>query len=148
MHTPRRLILDTNLVVSSIAFPGSTPDRAFVAAQSEVLLASHATLGELIEVLERPKWDRYIDRHLRTQLAAEYMSSCEIISVVTSIRACRHAKDDKFLELAIDGDADIILTGDKDLLDLHPFREIAILTPAVFLADRENVQADSRTEPR
>src|SRR5665811_77052 len=109
MDRPRRLILDTNLVVSSIAFPGSTPDRAFLAAQAEVMLASHATLGELIEVIERPKWDRYIDRQLRTRLAAEYMTSCEVISVITSIRACRHPKDDRFLKLAIDGQADMIV---------------------------------------
>lgn len=97
------------------------------------MLASHATLGELIEVIERSKWDRYINRHLRTRLAAEYMTSCEVISVITSIRACRDSRDDKFLELAIDGQADMIVTGDKDLLALHPFHDIAILTPAQFL---------------
>lgn len=49
------------------------------------------------------------------------------------IRACRDPKDDKFLELAIDGRADAIVTGDQDLLVLHPFRGIAVLTPAEYL---------------
>lgn len=130
---PERLILDTNLIVSAINFPGSTPRRAFLAAQACVMLASQATLAELLEVIERPVWDRYIDRQLRTRLAAEYMTSCEVISVISSIRACRHPKDDKFLELAIDGQADTIVTGDKDLLALHPFHGIEIVTPARFL---------------
>lgn len=128
-----RLVLDTNLVVSSIAFPGSTPDRALELAQQSTMLASQTTLFELIEVIERPMWDRYVDRQLRIRLAAEYMTSCEMVSVITKIQACRHPKDDKFLELAVDGRADLILTGDRDLLTLHPFRGITILTPAEFL---------------
>ena len=133
MDAPRRLIIDTNVAASAIAFPGSTPDRALVVAQRASILASQATLFELIDVVERPKWDRYIDRHLRSRLLSEYMTGCEIVSVISSIRACRHPKDDKFLELAVDGRADLILTGDKDLLALHPFRGISILTPAQYL---------------
>jgi uncharacterized protein len=49
------------------------------------------------------------------------------------IRECRDPKDDKFLELAIDGRASEIVTGDADLLAMHPFRGIAVLTPATFL---------------
>jgi prevent-host-death family protein len=50
-----------------------------------------------------------------------------------SIRACRDARDDKLLELAVDGRTDLIVTGDLDLLELHPFRGIAILTPNDYL---------------
>lgn len=50
------------------------------------------------------------------------------------VRACRDPKDDKFLSLAVSGGADLILTGDKDLLDLHPFRGIAIVSPQQYLA--------------
>ncbi len=139
IHAPLRLILDTKIVVSSITFPGSTPDQALVAAQSAIMLASQATLAELIEVIERPSWDRYINRQLRTRLAAEYMTSCEVISVISSIRACRDPKDDKFLELAIDGEADMIVTGDKDLLAIQPFHGIEIVSPAAFLARRESI---------
>ncbi len=54
-------------------------------------------------------------------------------SVLTKIKACRHPKDDKFLELAVDGHADVIITGDKDLLALHPFEGIDILRPLDYL---------------
>ena len=57
----------------------------------------------------------------------------ESISVHTAIAVCRHPSDDKFLELAIDGHADIIITGDKDLLTLHPFHGIPIITPTAYL---------------
>jgi len=51
-----------------------------------------------------------------------------------AITACRHPKNDKFLSLAVSGNADLILTGDKDLLLLHPFRGIDILNPTDYLS--------------
>lgn len=60
----------------------------------------------------------------------------EGVSVVHVVRACRDPTDDKFLELAVNGMADAIVTGENDLLALHPFRAIAVMTPAAFLAPR------------
>jgi len=57
------------------------------------------------------------------------------VAVNEAITACRDAKDDKFLELAVSGKASHIVSGDADLLVLHPFRSIAILTPQAFLAN-------------
>ncbi|NIU85057.1 MAG: putative toxin-antitoxin system toxin component, PIN family, partial [Candidatus Thorarchaeota archaeon] len=51
-----------------------------------------------------------------------------------NIRICRDPKDDKYLELAVSGSANFLISGDKDLLDLHPFKEIRILTPEQFLS--------------
>jgi len=62
-----------------------------------------------------------------------FLAGCTPVPVFTTIRVCRDPRDDKFLELAVDGRADLILTGDSDLLTLHPFRGIAILTPAQYL---------------
>ncbi|MEA5489407.1 MULTISPECIES: putative toxin-antitoxin system toxin component, PIN family [Pseudanabaena] len=56
-----------------------------------------------------------------------------MIEITESITICRDRKDDKFLELAINRKADYLITGDRDLLVLHPFRNIQILTPADFL---------------
>jgi predicted nucleic acid-binding protein len=58
----------------------------------------------------------------------------EIVEVEQPVRASRDPKDDKFLEAAVNGRADVLVTGDRDLQDLHPFRGIAILTPADYLA--------------
>jgi predicted nucleic acid-binding protein len=46
---------------------------------------------------------------------------------------CRDERDNKFLEVALSGNAKVILTGDQDLLILHPWRNISILTPAMYL---------------
>jgi predicted nucleic acid-binding protein len=57
----------------------------------------------------------------------------QLIDVNVPVVACRDPNDDKFLALALAIQADCIITGDQDLLVLHPFREIPILTAANFL---------------
>jgi hypothetical protein len=114
-------------------FPGATPGRVLLRAQVSQVLASEATLLELVEVMKRARFDRYVEADLRKQLVVAYMNACETVKITSSIRACRDARDDKFLELAVDGRADLIVTGDLDLLELHPFRGIAILTPTDYL---------------
>ncbi|MCA6518021.1 MAG: putative toxin-antitoxin system toxin component, PIN family [Pseudanabaena sp. M110S1SP2A07QC] len=56
-----------------------------------------------------------------------------VLSKAYSAIAFRYPKDDKFLELAVNGKADYLITGDKDLLVLHPFRDIEIINPSDFL---------------
>ena len=58
----------------------------------------------------------------------------ETVRVSEIVTDCRDPKDNKFLELALSGKADFIITGDDDLLNLHPWRGIAILSPADYLA--------------
>jgi uncharacterized protein len=129
-----RYVLDTNLIVSAIIFPESAPGRALQMAQKETILASDATKLELINVIERPRFDRYVDINVLRAVAAEYVRNSEPIIIHFPIRACRDPRDDKFLELAVHGHADPIVTGDQDLLVLNPFQGIAIVTPTDFLA--------------
>jgi len=131
----QRIVIDTNVVVSGLLFPRSELNRALLKAQTCEMLASEATKLEVVEVLSRPKFDRYISLDIRRQLAAEYIRACETIHVQSTIQACRDPRDNKFLELAVDGRADLILTGDLDLQALHPFRGIAIVTPMQYLAE-------------
>lgn len=58
----------------------------------------------------------------------------ETVEIIQSFSVCRDPKDDKFLELAVNGNADYIVTGDRDLLVLNPFQNIAILSVSEFLA--------------
>jgi putative PIN family toxin of toxin-antitoxin system len=133
MSEAERLVLDTNVVLSGLLFSGSKPRAALLKAQKATILASDETLAELIEVMGRPRFQRYVELGIRQRLLAEYIKTIEKVEIYHSIRACRDPKDDKFLELAVDGRADAIVTGDSDLLALHPFRGIAILTPADYL---------------
>ena len=129
-----RCVLDTNVLVSAVLLPDSKPRRALdTATRNGKLLLSFATLAELYEVLSRKQLRRYVDEEdIRTFLAA-LTREAEWIDVDLQNRACRDPKDDKFLELAVSGRATHIVTGDKDLLALHPFRNIAIMSPTAFL---------------
>ena len=133
--TLERVVIDTNVLISSLFFTMSTPaqavDKAVTKAQ---LVATTETLRELIGKLHSPKFDRYVRRERRDALLERVASLVEIIDVLQSIRASRDPRDDKFLEAAVNGRADVIVAGDKDLLDLNPFRGIAIVTPADYLA--------------
>jgi putative PIN family toxin of toxin-antitoxin system len=133
--TRERVVIDTNILISSLYYTPSAPaqavDKAVTNAQ---LVATTETLRELIGKLHSPKFDRYVRRERREALVERVASLVEIIDVIQRIRASRDPKDDKFLEAAVNGRADVIVTGDKDLLDLNPFRGIAILTPADYLA--------------
>jgi putative PIN family toxin of toxin-antitoxin system len=129
-----RLVVDTNVVLSAILFPNSVPGRALDRSQGSVVLASALTLQELKEVADRSRFDRYVEPEKRRRLVAEYVRATVTVDIPFPIRACRDPRDDKFLEVAVHGRADVIVTGDTDLLALHPFRGIAILTPAEYIA--------------
>jgi len=70
---------------------------------------------------------------VRQRLVAAFANACETVLIVSPIRACRDPRDDKFLEVPVHGRADLIVTGDRDLLDLNPFHGVEILTPAEYL---------------
>jgi putative PIN family toxin of toxin-antitoxin system len=130
-----RVVLDTNALVSRLLLPQSLPARAVRKAVDEAdVLVSAATLSELVDVLSRPKFDRYVTIEERQGFLRRLGEIAEVVEILTPVRACRDPRDDKFLEVAVNGGADVIVTGDADLLALHPFRAIAILTPAAFLA--------------
>ena len=65
------------------------------------------------------------------------MAAAELVEITERIAACRDPKDDKFLELAVNGHADVLITGDADLLALNPFRRVPIITPADFVQDAQ-----------
>src|SRR6266545_5002702 len=129
-----RTVIDTGVVVSAVLLPRSVPRRAFDVAVQGKLLVSLATIAELDDVLRRPKFNKYVEEAKRLEFLAAMVRVAEEIEVTETIIACRDAKDDKFLELAVCGSATSVISGDQDLLVLHPFRDIDILTPAQFLA--------------
>lgn len=131
---PRRVVVDTGVILSRIIFPDSTPAKAFqLALLSGPLLVSTQTLLELKTVLLRPKFDRYAALALRLHFFEEFSETVEHVWVREEVLDCRDVRDNKFLEVALSGDAKVILTGDQDLLVLHPWRTISILTPALYL---------------
>ncbi|MGI8586881.1 MAG: putative toxin-antitoxin system toxin component, PIN family [Chloroflexia bacterium] len=96
------------------------------------LLFSEVTRDELEEVIRRERFDKYQTRDAREQFIKDLSEVAILIEVTETITECRDPKDNKFLELAISGKADCIISGDRDLRVLHPFRGIPILTPQEF----------------
>jgi putative PIN family toxin of toxin-antitoxin system len=140
-----RVVLDTNALVSRLLLPNSAPARAVRLAVSEDrILASDATLMELADVLGRPKFDAYVTIEERQTFLRLFGRIAERVQIIHVVRTCRDPKDDKFLELAANGSAGAIVTGDNDLLALHPFRGIPVLTPTAFLASRPAASGDTR----
>jgi putative PIN family toxin of toxin-antitoxin system len=128
-----RVVLDTNVLVSAALKRNSTPGIAVHAVERRAgLLKSLATEQQLFAVVARSYFVSLIDSDTRAWLHA-LMAAAELVTITARIAACRDPTDDKFLELAVSGRADAIVTGDADLLALNPFRNIPIVTPAEFV---------------
>ena len=128
-----RLVVDTNVFVSAALRESSRPAEVIRwLDRFGGLLKSTATERQLIEVLRRP----YIAQRLAPfffENVRRILGDAELVTIAEHIAACRDPTDDKFLELVVNGQADVIVSGDLDLLVLNPFRGIPIVAPAVFV---------------
>ena len=133
--TEGRWVADTNILISRLLSPGGTAARALDHALTRgVLLMSDASLTELATVLGREKFDRWITHDQRRQFIALLGGVSRKVVITRQIHACRDPRDDMFLDVALTGAAHAIITGDADLLALHPFHGVPIVTPSAFLS--------------
>lgn len=144
--TPPRVVLDTNVLLSALLFRQGSVAWLRHAWQADAIrpLASRDTAQELIRVLAYPKF-KLTDAD-REELLGDYLPWCETVSVANApqvttpvtaqvtpqIPACRDPLDRPFLALAAAAQADALITGDKDLLELAGDFMVPILTPAAF----------------
>lgn len=129
-----RVVVDTSVLISRLLLPDSIPGRVVTRAiRRHQLLASDDTLNELADLLARPKFDPYLTIGERQEFLRLLLRLVEWVPIVRRIEASRDPNDDKFLELAINGRVDVLITGDEDLLVLDPFRRIPILSPRAYL---------------
>lgn len=128
-------MLDTNVIVSGYLFEESKPGQVLIEVlERGTLLLSREVSEELIEVLGRRKFDRYVKQETRARFLANLFQQAEYIEIKQPVHECRDPGDDKFLELALNGSADVIVSGDDDLLVLAEIRGIPIRTPDEFLS--------------
>lgn len=129
-----RIVFDTNVLISGTLRKDSPPAIAFKKASKEgSIWYSTDTLEELSRTLLHTKFDRYVSSEIRLEFLFAYKEIGEAIVVRHKIDICRDPKDNMYLELAVSGKANYIISGDKDLLSLHPFGDIPILTASDFL---------------
>lgn len=127
-----RLVLDANVLISSALQASSWPGFAvqWVATHGG-LLKSVAVDDELFAVLRRPRIAK-VAALIQVATLAKIFADAEMVTIIDGVAVCRDPNDDKFLELAVNGRADLIVSGDEDLLVLGEFRGIPIMTPARF----------------
>lgn len=129
-----RVVIDTNTLISGILVASSIPDLAIQKARKlATILVSAETIEELQLVMSRSKFDKYVSVKIRSEFVSQLIQESELVEIEESVNVCRDSKDNKFLELAINGKANYLITGDSDLLVLNPFRGVLIITPALFL---------------
>lgn len=137
-----RAVLDANVFVSGIISAQGVPGRILDAWRAEhvQLLISYPILEEIERVLQYPKIARrhqWSEASLRTFLAD--LSTFAILTPgalhLEVITAC--PADDRYLECAVGGAADSVVSGDRHLLELHAYQGISIVTPRLFLESVE-----------
>jgi putative PIN family toxin of toxin-antitoxin system len=132
-----RAVLDTNLLVSYLLThrpPIATLIDHHLARDDFALVTAPELLAELDRVLAYPKLQGYYTEQDRTRFVALVMALSEVVNLPESIpRICRDPDDDRVMACAVVGEADVIVSGDEDLLALERAGDIPILTAAQFL---------------
>jgi putative PIN family toxin of toxin-antitoxin system len=130
------IVFDASTLVGAAIRRGSVPDQAVRHAfASDPVAFSEATIAELLAVFARPRLARFIDPELRDEVLALFDAFGAFFAPAARVTDCRDPKDNKYLELALAAGAGAIVSGDADLLVLHPWRGVRILRPAEYLAE-------------
>jgi putative PIN family toxin of toxin-antitoxin system len=147
MNSDNRYVFDTNVIISALLFTTSVPGRAFTRSLDKgTILVSKSLIEELNEVLAREKFTRYVTREEREAFLEALMRQSELVEITEKVQACRDPKDDQLLELAVNGSASVVVTGDDDLLVLKLFRGIPIVTAGVLLESFIASSSEDETE--
>ena len=134
MTDRQRFVFDTNVLVSAVLVPSGMARKAFSKANHlGVFLVSDGTFAELEEVIYREKFDRYLTRSDRDRFLRDFLWKAVPISVTKSYGACSDPDDDKFLDLAVSGNADVLVTGNLSDFPEGSFRGVTIASPASFM---------------
>ena len=129
------MVFDASAVVSAALKQNSVPEQALLQALSrDVLALSPPVEAEIIEVLSRPRFSVILTEARRHWILSLLVDGAIWFNPTDRVTDCRDAKDNIYLELALSSRADTIVTGDSDLLVLHPWRAVRIIRPADYLA--------------
>jgi uncharacterized protein len=133
-----RVVIDTNVWLSALLWGGQPGLIIELIEQKQIqAISSENILTELTDILQKPKLQKRLDRLIITAdeivIIAKRLMTLVVIEEIV-IPELRDPKDEMVLATAIAGDAQAVISGDKDLLVLHPYRNISILLPQKFLS--------------
>ena len=133
----KRIIIDTNLWISFLISKNPVHIEFILLSEKFDVYFSNNLLEEFINVSSREKFRNYFPIEDILSLTHLLHKHSNFIEVLTNIKLCRDEKDDFLLNLAIDGKADYLITGDKDLLILQKIENTKILTYPNFVNEME-----------
>lgn len=133
------VVVNTNVLLSAALSPGGAPALLLDhLLQTTRLVYSEATYAELESRIWKPKFDRYLSLEIRRRLLREVSAAAVWVEVSAQISAraySRDPQDDAFIHAAMAAGATRLITGDEDLLILHPLEGLHILTPRAALTE-------------
>ncbi|MBJ7427740.1 MAG: putative toxin-antitoxin system toxin component, PIN family [Bacteroidia bacterium] len=131
-----RIIIDTNLWISFLITKDFAKIDEILFSRHGILVFNQELLDEFLEVARRPKFRRFFSTTDIEELLETIDEYADFVKVQTQIEICRDPKDNFLLSSSVDGNADYLLTGDKDLLELTKFGKTTIITISDFLQDQ------------
>ena len=131
-----RIIIDTNLWISFLITKDFSKLDEIIFSRHGILIFSQELLEEFLEVAKRPKFRRFFTAEHIEEILETIHEYADFVKVYTKVEVCRDIKDNFLLSLSIDGNADYLLTGDKDLLELEKYGGTSIKTISSFLESR------------
>lgn len=127
------IVIDTNVLISAGLLPSSVTAKVLALAVEHFVIAQNAdTWHELESRIAKPKFDRYFGGAGRMIHLARIAQSIQKFDLIESVQVSRDPDDDKFIALAIDAGAKIIISGDADLTEITVYKDIEILSPSLF----------------
>ena len=127
-----RVVIDTNLWISFLISKEYRKIDTLFLSKKMIILFSNELINEFLAVVNRPKLRKHFNRDNIEKLMILFNEFGEIIKVHSKVEKCRDPKDNFLLELAKDGKADYLITGDSDLLVLREFSGTNIFTIKEF----------------
>ncbi len=128
-----KCVVDTNVLISAALTTKGAPFRVVEhLIQNNALIFSKETISELSSRVTQPKYDKYVSAEDREAYVNNLILSADLVIIDNLIQGCKDRDDDKFLETAAKGDAQFIISGDQDLLTMHRFEGIDIVTVQEF----------------
>ena len=127
-----KCVVDTNVLISAALTKGAPFRIVEHLIKNNALIFSKETISELSSRITQPKFDKYVSAEDREAYVNNLILSADLVIIDNLIQGCRDRDDDKFLETAVKGDAQFIITGDQDLLAIHRFEGIEIVTVQEF----------------
>ena len=129
----KRIVLDTNLWISFLITKDLSKLDKRIFTGETILIFSQELLHEFITVVSRPKFKKYFSQEEIIEILDIIDQQAIFVEVTSDIKKCRDEKDNFLLSLAVDGNADFLITGDQDLLELKAIEKTQIVTINQYL---------------